>query len=138
MALTYATAGEFMAALPDDVTIPADIPTLLTYASRLVRAATKTAIYDTTSTGAPTDPDVAAAFRDATVAQAVFWASAGVDPSRGILGLPVMTGGSSIGSARIDRLDAAPKADAIRGSLDSLTPSAAAYLADLRTAVWTY
>ncbi|MDT0432803.1 hypothetical protein [Streptomyces salyersiae] len=48
---------------------PADADRLLTRASEDVEDAARTAIYDTDDTGMPTDPDVIAAFADATCAQ---------------------------------------------------------------------
>lgn len=46
---------------------------LLTSASKEIRNATKTAIYDTDTDGYPTDTEVRQAFRDACCAQALWW-----------------------------------------------------------------
>lgn len=46
---------------------------LLTSASKEIRNATKTAVYDTDTDGYPTDTEVRQAFRDACCAQALWW-----------------------------------------------------------------
>ena len=65
--------------LPKGTTAPtgAEATRLLTRASRRVDRLLLAAIYDTDDTGAPTDPDVAAAVRDATCAQAAWWLETG-------------------------------------------------------------
>ncbi len=81
--LTYATAADFNEQATSDLTVE-QISRLLTTASRLVRLATKTAIYDVDSAGKPSDPDVLEAFRDATVIHAQALATAGItSPSAG-------------------------------------------------------
>src|SRR5690606_4672629 len=75
---------------------------LLATASRMVTAATRTAIYDTTPAGLPDDDDVADAFRDATVAQVVAWVRLGLDPATGPAGVTGPPASSSIGSASVN------------------------------------
>lgn len=54
--------------------VPADADTLLARASRMLDAqALLTAVYDVDDEGLPTDPLVAAAFRDAVCAQVQWW-----------------------------------------------------------------
>jgi hypothetical protein len=82
---------------------PAAAPTLLRFASRLVRRATMTATYATDDAGAPTHEVVRAAFRDATCAQVAAWIASGVDPVAGgaqPIAAPVR--GKSLGSGRIE------------------------------------
>ncbi|WP_131104029.1 hypothetical protein [Ornithinimicrobium sufpigmenti] len=87
MALTYATETDVDNALTSDQQLPDNVARLLTVASRWVRHATRTAVYDTTSAGLPSDEDVAAAFRDATVEQVLVWHAAKVSPDAGSVGV---------------------------------------------------
>lgn len=67
-ALVYATSDDFKA-FTEDTT--AEVSTrLLKAASRVVRHATRFAVYDTDATGMPTDASIRAAFTEATCAQA--------------------------------------------------------------------
>ncbi|MEV2249403.1 hypothetical protein AB0I94_02400 [Streptomyces sp. NPDC050147] len=72
MGRVFATAAEYEAYTGQPA--PAGADRLLARASRLVSAATKAALYDTDTTGYPSDTDVRAAFRDATSAQVAEWA----------------------------------------------------------------
>ena len=78
MALVYATSAELAAAPWSVSPIPANVARQLAYASRLVRAATRSAVYATDATGAPTDAAVIAGFRDAVCAQVSAWADLGI------------------------------------------------------------
>ena len=51
--------------------------TLLTHATPILEELTKTAIYTTNSQGLPTDPVIAAAFKDAACAQATYFIDTG-------------------------------------------------------------
>lgn len=97
--LVYATSGDLAtwtgAAAPDNAT------TLLRTASLLVRKATRAAIYNVDSTGAPTDTDVIDAFRDATCAQAAAMDANDVDPLAGQAGASQEVASTSIGSASV-------------------------------------
>lgn len=124
----YATPTD----LPDGVENP---DTQILLASAVVREATLTAIYAIDSDGVPSDPDLAALFKAATVAQVAYWQALGIDPAEGDSG--AATGGvassKSIGSASIshDSRTVADVADARRSALRSLGPEAAAILAAL-------
>lgn len=85
MPLIYATSEDVTEQLAP-AAAPADVDRLLVVASRWVRHATRTALYDTTSTGAPSDDDVAEAFRDATVEQVLAWVRTGIRPDQGSVG----------------------------------------------------
>lgn len=75
MVLIYAVRTDLIAYVPASTTVPTDpeATRLLTSASKLIRRATKTAIYDTDTSGYPTNVDIRQAFRDATCAQAEWW-----------------------------------------------------------------
>lgn len=94
-------------ATPEDLatwtkqTAPEGAAQLLRSASGMVRHATRTALYDTTPAGLPSDPDVADAMRDATCAQAAAWAALGVDPATGPAGVAGQVQSSSILSADV-------------------------------------
>lgn len=79
MALTYATPDD-MASWTGNVA-PVNATQLLRSASLLVRRFTETAFYTTDTTGQPTDAGILGAFKDATTAQAAFWASSNIDPA---------------------------------------------------------
>lgn len=122
--LIYAEASEYVGAYPGDP-VPSNIDTLLRHASRLVRAATRCAIYDAATDGRPTDGAVSQAFTDATVAQASYWARLGLDPSLGLAGSEAsVVGASRIGSAAIDYVDATARATARADALTQLCPDA--------------
>jgi hypothetical protein len=72
MARVFATVEQYEAYT--GASAPANAERLLARASRLVSAATKTALYDTDPAGYPSDTDVREAFRDATCAQVEVWA----------------------------------------------------------------
>lgn len=81
MPLTYAAEEDLPAeidgqALPDSATVDRYLRT----ASGLVTRAIRRDRYETTSGGLPTDPDLAAALRDATVEQVTQWVAANIDP----------------------------------------------------------
>ncbi len=120
--IVYATADD-LATWISPATVPANATGLLRSASGLIRHATKQALYATVD-GAPSLPDVAAAFRDATTAQAKFWADNGVDPSLGAAGVAPVAASKSIGGASIAYADATAAAEARAGAADTLAPDA--------------
>jgi len=83
VAATYATVADLTADPWSVDPMPSNASRLLASASRLVRRATVTAVYDTDALGVATDSTVAGALRDATCAQVVAWITAGVDPAGG-------------------------------------------------------
>jgi len=79
-AVEYATLADLSAEMPDDLSMPNDGARMLRNASKEIdRFLIKHgAIYDTdATTDLPTDTDVIEAFRDATVAQALWWIETG-------------------------------------------------------------
>lgn len=132
MALTYATTDDLIGPGWVDGDTPTNVDALLAAASRMVRAATKTAVYDTTPTGAPSDPDLAEAFRDAVCAQVAAWVATGVNPTAGPGAVGSSTiAASSIGSGSVTRAARAGQDEARADSLTALVPEAAAILADI-------
>lgn len=133
MAVVYATS-EDLAGAPWSVSpLPANVDRQLAYASRLVRAATRSAIYATDDDGAPTDAAVIAGFRDAVCAQVSAWVSLGItDPaaegasSSGGVVTSKSLGPRSIGYAGTEG-KAAERARIVR----ELTDEAAGYIDDL-------
>lgn len=77
MALVYATRDELVdyapANLKTRVPEEPEATRLLTSASKRIRRATKTAIYDVDTDDYPTNAKVRQAFQDATCAQALWW-----------------------------------------------------------------
>lgn len=97
--LVYATVGDY---LDVDDNPPDNIDALLATASRLVRKATKSAIYDVDAAGKPSDVDVLAAFRDATVLHAKAMADAGItSPNAGAAGISALVTSASIVGASV-------------------------------------
>lgn len=128
--LTYATV--------DDLTVwtgqvaPDNAVQLLRSASGLVRRSTVTAVYTVTPSGAPSNPDVADAFRDATCAQAAAWAAAGIDPVGGAAGVASerVPTSSSIGGASVTYGTTGDAAAARTAALTELCDEAAYLLAE--------
>ena len=96
----YATPEELTAWLAP-TPAPADAAGLLRSASGLIRSETKTALYATDADGYPSDPGIRAAFKDATCAQAKFWADHTIDPALGPAGVTPAATSKSIGGASI-------------------------------------
>lgn len=106
--------------------LPDNADTLLRFASVLVQRAARFDVYDTTPAGAPDDPWVIEAFRDATCVQAAMWAANGIDPSKGSAGVDGGVESSSIAGGTV-KYDTS-HVDAARASVDSLCPMAVAVL----------
>ena len=121
-------------AVPDDLAAwtgsaaPANATPLLRSASLLVRDATASAFYATDATGLPTDPGTLQAFKDATCAQAAFWAANGIDPAAGALPTAGVLRGKKLGSASLDYDTAAAASQAVlqarMDSVEALVPEA--------------
>lgn len=99
MALIYATSTDLSAWT--GATAPPNADQLLRRASGLVRKATATAFYATDPTGLPTDAVTLQAFKDATTAQANFWAVNNIDPAAGGLSQTGVLSSKKIGSASL-------------------------------------
>jgi hypothetical protein len=76
--LVYATEDDLSTWLDGDP--PVNAAQLLRSASLMIRRATNLARYDVDLAGKPADPELVAAFRDATCAQVSAWAAAGIVP----------------------------------------------------------
>lgn len=121
-------------AVPDDLAAwtgsaaPANATPLLRSASLLVRDATASAFYAADTTGLPTDPATLQAFKDATCAQAAFWAANGIDPAAGALPTAGVLRGKKLGSASLDYDTAAAASQAVlqarMDSVEALVPEA--------------
>lgn len=115
---------------------PENAEEVLLLASRLVYEATVTAFYRTGSDGMPTDPTVRSLFKQATIAQAKYWADLDIDPTMGAIGATsekrVST--KSIGSASVsyDFRAAQDNVAARIESLNTLCATADAILAQVR------
>ncbi len=95
--------GILVHATPDDLvdgdwfeSVPVGAASLLRSASILVSKATRHDRYDTTPAGAPSDPTIAEAFRDATCQQVTEWIAAKVDPNKGAFGQDLQIGSQSV------------------------------------------
>lgn len=123
MALVYATLGDLAGGKPEDVTLSSsdtELARQLAAASRDIRRATKTAIYDVDTDGYPTNVDVRAAFRLATCAQVYWWSETGDE--QGVAGqftnvsigsVSMSRGGGSAGGTPSGQGRLAPAADTI-------------------------
>jgi hypothetical protein len=136
MPLTYATTADLsdFTDTPEE-DLPAKHERWLTLASALVRDATRTAVYDTEPSGAPSDSDVADAFTNATCAQVAAWMDLGVDPTTGPGGVdPGVVESSGIGGATV-KWSSSAQATAKAATVDELVPEAMLYLVDLERVV---
>lgn len=130
MTLVYAASTDL--ATWTGTTAPANATVLLRSASILVRDETAAAFYAADTTGLPTDAATLQAFKDATCAQAAFWAANGIDPTAGALPTAGVLRGKKIGSASLDYDTAAAVSPAVLqariDSVTSLVPEAASIL----------
>ena len=75
-------------AAPEDFTDPPEnIDTMIVLASRLVEDATLTAFYTVDADCVPTNDDIRARFKAATVAQVNYWQELGIKPGQGAAGI---------------------------------------------------
>ena len=91
-------------AAPEDFTDPPEnIDTMIVLASRLVEDATLTAFYTVDADGVPTNDDIRARFKAATIAQVNYWQDLGIQPGQGAAGITEEGRASTkqIGSASI-------------------------------------
>lgn len=136
MPLLYATLDDLDQVAPDGIT-DADARRCLTAASALVRRATRSCWYDTTPAGAPRHEGVAAAFKDAVVAQCAAWFTLGVDPGLGPAG--VQSGGkqsqSLLGGSVTYAVRAGVADDKVR-TITELVPAAIDHLSDVPGLTW--
>ena len=119
--LTYATAADLLAWTKKSAPPNADI--LLREASILVADACLADIYEVDEVGLPTTPQYVDAMRDATCAQAGFWADHGIDPTKGRAGLSEVVTSSSIDGASVST-NAGELETAKASSFDGLVPTA--------------
>ena len=117
---TEADLSAWMAPAP----APENAAALLRSASGLVRSSTKMATYGTDADGYPTNTALRTAFRDATTAQAKYWADLGIDPSKGAAGVAPLAASKSIGGASINYSVYATTAEARAGAAGVLGPDA--------------
>lgn len=95
-------------ATPDDLvpdwmaTVPDRAPALIRAASGLVEDATLLARYAVDADGYPTNPRIAAAFRNAVCQQVTIWVAAGLDPDKGLTGQDPHLTGESAGSGSVN------------------------------------
>lgn len=121
----YATSSDLDAyATTEGVTVPAGAAGKLRSASRLIRHETKTARYTADTAGLPTDTALLAAFRDATCAQALYWAGLGIDPVKGAAGVRPIAAQKSIGGTSIGYQVYASTAEANANAASVLGPDA--------------
>lgn len=121
--LVYADEAE----LSEHVTeIPDNAAALLRSASALVRTATRFDIYDVTPAGAPDDPWVIAAFRDAVCVQVAEWVANDVNPVAGSAGVQAGVESSTIAGGTVKYN--LSHVDHARASIDTLSPAALAVL----------
>lgn len=126
MPLVYATLGDLAAKKPEDVTLSSsntELTRLLESASREIRRATKTAIYDTDVDGYPTDTKIRETFRLATCAQVYWWSETGDE--QGVQGQFTSV---SVGSVSMSR--GGGNSGSGGGGQDRLAPAAATILSD--------
>lgn len=119
----YATTADLTTWLAPDPA-PANAAGLLRSASGLIRSATLTAGYAVDAGGYPTDPALIEAFRDATTAQAKFWADHSIDPSLGPAGVAPLAASKSIGGASIQYSTYVSTAEARANAAGTLGPAA--------------
>lgn len=108
-----------------------DAQRFISYASRLVRAATKTAIYTADfSTGLPVDGGLRDALRDATIAQVASWSALAIDPAKGAADGGRTASSKSLGSASIQYSSYASSIEARARVATALSADAISILQD--------
>lgn len=129
---TYATAADLADWLPPGVEVPAGVDGQLRRASRLVRAATLTAVYETNpATDIPTDPEVARAFREATCSQVETWLALDLNVAAGPAGAAeAAIAASSVGGGSVQYATSVTGDDARRAAVSVLSQEAVDILAE--------
>lgn len=130
MAVIYATAEDLQAAPWSIELDPDTAESLIARASRLVRRATLTAVYDVDDDGAPTDATVAAAFRDAVCSQVETWAALDINPAKGAADGGSAIAAKSFGGASLQYVSDASTVEARARAATSLSADAHRILAD--------
>jgi len=97
----YAEAADVPASVAEEFD---DVAFTLRTASYAIRSSLKTARFDTDTDGRPTDSDVEACIKDATLALMAFWAETGDSTGAG-----AQNGGGSILSVSRSRMRATPR-----------------------------
>lgn len=110
------------------------------FASQLVRTATACDHYEVDPAGAPTEPDVIEAFRDATCAHAAMWIESGINPAAGTVGREIGIASQSADGGSVTYADSV-SADEVAVSLKRLCSTAldilrSAGLASTRPDTW--
>lgn len=107
----YATVSDYADFAELEYTDDVQLAKRLRSASEQVEKLTRLAVYDTDEDGYPTDPDVEAAFRDATCAIAEHWADTddprGVDATQGAVKIGSVSLGTT--SSSTDTMSARDK-----------------------------
>lgn len=122
--IAYATEADLQEWIGQDKPLPANAAGLLRSASGLVRSSTKMARYASDNGGFPLDTTLKTAFKDATTAQAQYWADLGIDPAKGAAGVAPLAASKSIGGASINYSIYASTAEARAGAAGVLGPDA--------------
>lgn len=122
--IAYATVDDLQEWIGQDKQLPANAAGLLRSAAGLVRSSTKMASYPADTDGLPTEAPTRAAFREATTAQAQYWADLGIDPAKGAAGVAPLAASKSIGGATINYSVYADTAAARAGAAGVLGPDA--------------
>lgn len=96
--LTFAWVDDLTRFCDGDV--PDKPDPLIRKASQMVQYAVRFARFDVTPSGAPADPDVSDALRDAVCAQVALWHESGIDPNK--VDAKGAVASSKIGDAQIN------------------------------------
>ena len=131
----YATPSDLADWLPDPA--PVTVATLLARASRRVRRATITAVYDADTDGLPTNPHLRDAMRDAVCTQVATWVALGIDPVKGAADTVSTVASKSLGSASITYATNATAAQARADAATTLCPDALMILAEAGLLSWS-
>lgn len=138
--LVYAAPDDLMDGWLVDVPDPAVATRAIKFASQLVRRATACDHYEVDPAGAPTDPDVIEAMRDATCAHAAMWIEAGINPAAGSAGREIGIASQSADGGSVTYADSI-SAEEVTASLTRLSSTAlgilrSAKLASTRPDTW--
>ena len=128
--IAYAVPGD-LAAAPWSLTLEGTpAVTIIGYASRLIRRATQTAIYDADTDGTPLDATLKAAMRDATCAQVAVWSALAINPALGAAEGARVASAKSLGGASIQYSNYAATVDARARAATRLSEDAMMILGD--------
>ncbi|MBF6358197.1 hypothetical protein IU449_27245 [Nocardia higoensis] len=121
--LVYAQPDDLMSGWLDEPPTTAVATRAIRYASILVRTATRCDHYEVSPAGAPTEPDVIEAMRDATCAHAAMWITAGINPAAGSAGREIGIASQSADGGSVTYADSVT-AEEVEVSLRRLIPTA--------------